>query len=42
MATTLRLQVGKSSALLADVRNAGAPYFEKNVFIFAHRFVTIF
>lgn len=39
MATTLRQEVGKSVALLADVRNAGIPYISKNVFIYAHRFV---
>ena len=39
MATTLREQIGKSTALLADVRNAGTPYFEKDVFIYCHRYV---
>jgi len=41
MAITIREQVGKSTALLADVRNAGAPYFEKNVFIYTHRYVVV-
>jgi hypothetical protein len=36
--TTMTLSVGKSSELLADVRNAGNAFFEKKVFIFAHRY----
>lgn len=38
MATTIREQVRISSALLADFSNAISP-FQKNVFIFAHRYV---
>jgi hypothetical protein len=30
--------IGNSEALLADIKNAGTPYFEKNVFIFVHRY----
>lgn len=30
--------IGKSDEMLADVRNAGEPFFEKPVFIFAHRY----
>lgn len=40
MATiTKTLEVGTSKELLADVRNAGTPFFEKGVMIFAHRYV---
>jgi hypothetical protein len=36
---TKRLQVGKAKELLSDVRNAGEAFFEKNVFVYAHRYV---
>ena len=39
MATdTKTLSVGTCSELLADVRNAGKAFFEKNVMIFAHEY----
>jgi len=40
MATiTKRLKIGTANELLADVRNAGNPYFEQNVFVYSHRYV---
>lgn len=36
--TTKTLSVALSSELLADVRNAGKAFFEKNVMIFCHRY----
>lgn len=36
---TKTLSVGSCKELLADVRNAGEPYFEKGVFIYSHRYV---
>ena len=35
---TKTYEIGKANELLADIRNSGAPYFEKDVFIFAHRY----
>jgi hypothetical protein len=35
---TKTLSVGVANELLADVRNAGNAFFEKKVFIFAHRY----
>lgn len=39
MATTKTLNVGTAVELLADVRNAGKAFFEKNVMIFSHQYV---
>jgi hypothetical protein len=33
------LQIGTANELLADIRNAGTPFYEKNIMIFSHRYV---
>ncbi len=39
MATAVTLTVGTAKEILADVRNAGKAFFEKNVIIFNHQYV---